>query len=119
MLDKSDACQLYVHCDIVPTAISQVTHLKGFHMPSKKQNVIKPELPGGEVYQERAVDLLSKTLLALLVVFIIGNISCLVLFFLNAFQVTILSDTALCALAAATMAEVAGLITIIVKGLTR
>ena len=88
-------------------------------MPSKKQNVIKPELPSGEVYEEKAAGLLSKTLIALLVVFIIGNISCLVLFFLNAFQVTILSDTALCALAAATMAEVAGLITIIVKGLTR
>jgi hypothetical protein len=119
MLDKSDACKLYIYCDIVPTAISQLTHLKGFHMPSKKQNVIKPELPGDEVYQERAVDLLSKTLIALLVVFIIGNLSCLILFFLNAFQVTILSDTALCALAAATIAEVAGLITIIVKGLTR
>jgi hypothetical protein len=104
---------------MVAAVIPAVTHLGGFHMPSKKQDVIKLELPRGEVYEERAVDLLSKTLIALLVVFIIGNLSCLALFFLNAFQVTVLSDTALCALAAATIAEVAGLITIIVRGLTR
>jgi len=88
-------------------------------MPPKQQEIIKAELPGGEVYREKAAALLSKALVALLLVFIIGNLSCLALFFLNAFQVTILSDTALCALAAATMAEVAGLITIIVRGLTR
>ena len=88
-------------------------------MPPKKQQVIKADLPGSEVYRERTAGILSKALVALLVVFIIGNLSCLTLFFLNAFQVTSLSDTALCALSAATIAEVVGLITIIVRALTR
>jgi|GEM_PF-4838445 len=86
-------------------------------MQPNEQKVLKPELPPGEVYRERAATLLSRALLALLVIFVISNISCLVLFFLNGFGITSLSDTALCALAAATVAEVAGLITFIIKGL--
>jgi hypothetical protein len=88
-------------------------------MEPKEQKVLKPELPPDEVYRERTAGLLSKSLVALLVIFVISNLSCLALFFLNGFRITSLSDTALCALAGATMAEVAGLITFVVKGLIR
>jgi hypothetical protein len=85
----------------------------------KEKKVLRPELPSSEVYRERAAGLLSKSLLVLLVIFTTGNVSCLTIFFLNGFGVTSLSDQALCALAAATVAEVAGLMTIIIKVLSR
>lgn len=81
----------------------------------EKEKVIKTELPEGEVFKEKAPELLSMAAFILLIVLLIGNLSCLTLFFLNGFGVTHLSDTALCALAAATVAEVAGLIGMIIK----
>ena len=86
-------------------------------MQPKNYEEIKVELPPEEVYRELPLRLLSAATIILLATFIIGNLSCLALFFLNGFGVTTLSDTALCALAAATVAEVAGLLAIIFKGI--
>lgn len=84
-------------------------------MQPNNEEVIKVELPKDEEYKEKRLTILSATIIALLATFIIGNLSCLALFFLNGFGITSLSDVALCALAAATIAEVAGLLTITIK----
>ena len=51
----------------------------------------------------------------LLGIFALGNLATISLFFLNGLKVTELSDVAMGSLAAATIAEVAGLLTIVVK----
>lgn len=81
---------------------------------------IRVELPPEEVYKELPLysNLLRAAIIILLIIFIIGNITCLALFVLNGLGITSLSDTALCALAAATLAEVAGLLVILFKGIT-
>ena len=86
-------------------------------MHPEQQRVIKLELPKDEVYREKTRGLLYRALVILLVAFIISNLSCLALFFLNGFQITVLSDQALVALVAATLGEAAGLITMIIKRL--
>ena len=84
-------------------------------MQPNNEEVIKVELPEEDEYKEKRLTILSTAIIALLATFIIGNLSCLALFFLNGFGITSLSDVALCALAAATIAEVAGLLTITIK----
>ena len=54
---------------------------------------------------------------SLLGIFVVGNLATISLFFLNGLKVAELSDVAMGSLAAATIAEVAGLLTIVVKGL--
>ncbi len=90
-------------------------------MPPNNEKVIKPELPEQEVYKELALytNLFRASIIVLLVIFALGNITCLILFVLNSFGITSLSDTALCALAATTIAEVSGLLAILFKGITR
>lgn len=72
----------------------------------------RTELPAEETYGEK---LLPAITWVLLIIFAVGNLACLTLFFLNGFGVTSLSDVALGGLAAATIAEVAGLIGIILR----
>ena len=84
-------------------------------MPPETENIRDVVSRKGEVYKEKRFNLLSGTTIALLTTLIIGNLSCLVLFFLNGFGITSLSDVALCALAAATIAEIAGLLAIAIK----
>jgi len=78
---------------------------------------IRLELPPEEAYTELPLytNLLRATIITLLVIFTIGNLTCLALFVLNGFGITSLSDAGLCALAAATIAEVAGLLIILFK----
>jgi hypothetical protein len=86
-------------------------------MQKGNDETIKSELPGNEVIRELPLytNLLRATIIILLVIFILGSITCLTLFILNAFGITNLSDTALCALAGATIAEVAGLLGLLFK----
>ncbi len=88
-------------------------------MSQRNEGRIRIELPPEEVYKELPLytNLLRATIIVLLVTFTIGNITCLTLFILNAYGITSLSDVALCALAGATIAEVAGLLTILLKKL--
>ena len=88
-------------------------------MEPENNEEIKVELPAEEVYKELPLytNLLRAAIIILLVIFTLGNITCLALFVLNGFGITTLSDAALCALAAATIAEVAGLLGIIIKGI--
>lgn len=57
------------------------------------------------------------TIIPLLVIFGLGNLSTFTLFFLNGFGVTDLSDVSMASLSAATIAEVAAMLTIIVTRL--
>ena len=57
------------------------------------------------------------TTYTLLAIFVLVNVATIVLFFLNGFGITELSDVAMASLVAATIAEVAGLLVIIMKGL--
>lgn len=57
------------------------------------------------------------TTYVLLGIFAIGNVATITLYSLNGFGVTNLSDVAMASLGAATIAEVAGLLVIVVKGL--
>jgi len=59
--------------------------------------------------------LLPTVIYVLLILFGLGNISSLALFWLNGLGLTTLSDVALASLAAATIAEVAGLLMVTVK----
>lgn len=67
--------------------------------------------------QEKQHEIAARNLMlrATLLVFVIGNFACISLFFLNGFGLTNLSDVAMGSLAAATIAEVAGLLVIAVK----
>ena len=80
---------------------------------------IRVELPPEEVFRELPLysNLIRASIIVLLVIFALGNVTCLALFVLNAFGITSLSDTALCALTGATIGEVAGLLVILFKGL--
>ena len=80
---------------------------------------IKVGLSDKEVVEELPLytNLLRATIIILLIIFILGNITCLALFVMNGFGITNLSDTALCALSVVTIGEVAGLLTIILKKL--
>jgi hypothetical protein len=62
----------------------------------------------------RLRDITTYTLLA---IFSLGTLSTVSLFFLNGLGITSLTDVAMGSLAAATIAEVAGLLVIMVKGL--
>ncbi len=88
-------------------------------MPPNNEEVIKAELPPEEKYKELRLytNLLRATIITLLVIFGIGNLTCLALFTLNGFGITSLSDTALCSLALVTVGEVAGLLVIVLKKL--
>jgi len=65
--------------------------------------------------RESLIKMRELTLKVLLIIFSIGNIACIALYFLNGFGLTNLSDTAMGSLAAATIAEVAGLSVVVVK----
>jgi hypothetical protein len=80
-----------------------------------KKRILRPELPSSEVYREKVAETLRSSFVVLLVIFIVSNVSCLSLLFLNGFGVTNLSDAVLCALIAATVAEIAGLMTMVYK----
>ena len=86
-------------------------------MPQENNKEIRVELPPEEVYKELPVydNLVRAIIITLLVIFALGNITCLTLFVLNAFGITNLSDVGLGSLAGATIAEVAGLLTIVLK----
>ncbi len=88
-------------------------------MPPNNEEAIKVVLPEEEKYIELPLytNLMRATIIILLVIFGIGNITCLTLFVLNAFGITNLSDVGLCALAGATIAEVAGLLMIVLRKL--
>lgn len=66
---------------------------------------------------ERTLRLRDLTTHTLLFVFIAGSTASMALFFLTGFGVTNLSDTALASLAATSIAEVGGLLTIVLNGL--
>jgi uncharacterized membrane protein YcjF (UPF0283 family) len=86
----------------------------------REDPVLRPELPPSEIYREKASILLRNAFVALLVIFSVSTASCIALLFLNAFKVTSLSDQALTALVTATVAEIAGLmimVIIVIKGL--
>ena len=96
-------------------------------LPSYDSLVVKespvdiPDYPGMRLEEAKA-HLLEKFIppitIALVVVFCLGNLSCIALFFLTGFKVTEFSDVAIASLGAATIGEVAGLIGIIIKGIT-
>ena len=75
------------------------------------------ELSDKEVVRELPLytNLVSVSIITLLILFALGSITCLALFTLNAFGITNLSDTVLGYLAAATIAKVIGLLAIIYK----
>lgn len=79
---------------------------------SPSQKIIIPD-----PRQTIAEQLLPGIVRVLLVLFGLGNVTCLGLFWLTGFGITQLSDTALGSLAAATIAEVAGLLAIVLKAL--
>lgn len=88
-------------------------------MPPDNDEGIKVGLSPKEVVRELPLytNLLRTIIIILLFVFTLGNITCLTLFVLNGLGITNLSDTALCALAATTVGEVAGLLLIVLKKL--
>ena len=59
-----------------------------------------------------ARDLILKVILS---IFALGNLACLSLYFFNGFGLTRLTDAAMHSLAAATIAEVAGLLIVLIK----
>jgi len=67
--------------------------------------------------QEKQHEIAARNLIlrVILLVFTVGNFACLSLYFLNGFGITNLSDAAMGSLAAATIAEVAGLLVVSVK----
>lgn len=61
---------------------------------------------------------IGKLVWALSVVLVVGNFSCLTLYFLNGFGVTDLSDAALGYLGIATVGQVGGLLALLFKAVT-
>lgn len=82
------------------------------------------EVPLFDVTEQRSNPVIERTLrlrdlatYTLLGVFVVGSTASIALFFLTGFGVTELSDAALASLAATSIAEVGGLLTIVLSGI--
>ena len=67
--------------------------------------------------QEKSQEISARDLIlkVILFIFALGNLACLSLYFFNGFGLTHLTDAAMHSLAAATIAEVTGLLIILIK----